>query len=100
MVCKILKGGGGELSADFITFHHICCLLCISNLLPMLIFHSSKCKQGTSTDLNNTGSRTSDLKVKPKKMTNLEYQNSGRLVLQDVSASYEQYQKEIIATKA
>ena len=47
-----------------------------------------------TTDLNNTGSRM------PKKMTNLEYQDGGRLVLQDVSASYEQYQKEITATKA
>ena len=33
-------------------------------------------------------------------MTNLEYQDGGRIVLQDVSAFYEQYQKEIIATKA
>ena len=38
--------------------------------------------------------------VKPKKMTYLEYQDGGLFVLQDVSASYEQYQKEIIATKA
>ena len=53
-----------------------------------------------TTDLNNTGSRIQWPEVKTKKMTYLEYQDGGRIVLQDVSASYEQYQKEIIATKA
>ena len=54
----------------------------------------------STTDLNNTGSRMQWPEVKPKKMTYLEYQDGGRLVLQDVSGSCEQYQKEIITTKA
>ena len=53
-----------------------------------------------TTDLNNTGSRIQSPEVKPKMMTNLEYQDGGRIVLPDVAGSNEQYQKEIIATKA
>ena len=53
-----------------------------------------------TTDLNNTGSRTQWPEVKPKKLTNFEYQDGMGLVLRDVSASYEQCQKEVIATKA
>ena len=47
-----------------------------------------------------TGSRIQWPEVKLKNMTNLEYQDGARLVLQDVSASYEQYEKETIATKS
>ena len=54
----------------------------------------------STTDLNDTGSRIHWPEVKPKKITYLEYQDGGRFVLQDVSVSYEQYQKEIIGTKA
>ena len=53
-----------------------------------------------NTDLNNTGSRIQRGEVKSKKMTNFEFQDGVHLVLQDVSASYEQYKKEIIAAKA